>query len=340
MIESSLPGLESRCRSAAVARRVVFAAVVAFIFARSGASGARAQDPVPRVFITVSVDWEGMHLEERNLAAMEALRRDYPRVPFTHFLNAAYYTKKGAVPATITAQIRRTLKDGDETGLHIHPWRTLVEAAGVPFRAEPTFWEKGAKATEFPDGDAGHDVELPAYTVDEIRKIVRESKRVLAQNGFEPGTSFRAGGWLADAKVLEAIRAEGYVVDSSAVDATWHEKLAGLPIRDRIRETWPKSTPTSAPETIETKSGTVLEMPNTAALADYVTARQMIENVERAIELAKADPLRPRFVHVGFHQETAAEFSPRVVAALFSILKNPEVRFVTLAKAAEEAAKM
>lgn len=325
---------------AAVALRFAAAAAAVAILARYAATGARAQDPVPRVFITVSVDWEGMSLEEKNLLAMESLRRDYPRVPFTHFLNAAYYTKKGAVPATVTAQVRRTVKPGDEMGLHVHPWRTLVEAAGVPFRAEPTFWQKGAKATEFPDGDAGHDVELPAYSVDELRKIVRESKRVLAENGFALGTSFRAGGWLADAKVLEAIRAEGFLVDSSAVDASWHERLEGLPIRDRIRETWPKTTPTSTPETIETKAGAVLEMPNTAALADYVTARQMIENVEQALELARRDPLRPRFVHVGFHQETAAEFSPRVVAALTAIAQNPEVRFVTLAAAAEEAAKL
>jgi hypothetical protein len=39
-------------------------------------------------------------------------------------------------------------------------------------------------------------------------------------------------------------------------------------------------------------------------------------------------------VHVGFHQETAAEFSPRVVAALFAIVRHPEIRFVTLEKAA------
>jgi hypothetical protein len=196
---------------------------------------------------------------------------------------------------------------------------------------------KGAKAREYPDGDAGHEVELPAYDVGEIRKIVAESRRLLATNGLAPGASFRAGAWLADAKVLEAIRAEGFLVDSSAVDASWHERLEGLPIRARIRETWPDVTPETRPFAIETKAGTVWEMPNTAALADYVTAGRMIEHVEEAIERAKADPLRPCFVHVGFHQETAAEFSPRIVAALHAVANRPELRCVTLERAAEES---
>src|SRR4029077_18172014 len=119
--------------------------------------------------------------------------------------------------------------------------------------------------------------------------------------GFALGTSFRCGGWLAAPHVLAAIRAKGFLVDTSATDPRWlKEKLGDLPLHARICELWPGVDETSAPRWIATPGGEVLEMPDTGALADYVTTEDMLGHVERALVRARASPAREVFVHVGF----------------------------------------
>jgi hypothetical protein len=286
----------------------------------------------PRVILTVSVDWEGGSLRDSNLAALETLRRELPGVPFTHFLNGAYYTRSGAVADEVTAGIRRGLLPGDELGLHIHPYRSLVEAAGVVFREAPTFFGRPLRSS---DGDAGHEVELTAYSVDELRKIVRVARSRLTQAGFAISRSFRAAGWIADAKVLEAIRAEGFQVDSSATDSNWHrEELANRPLLGRIREVWPSVTYSTQPFTVPTAAGTILEMPDTGALADYVSAEEMSQHVKQALVRLGADRTRPLFVHIGLHQESAGRFAGRVSAALASVKHERDLQFLTLENAA------
>jgi hypothetical protein len=251
-----------------------------------------------------------------------------PDIPLTHFLNAAYFTKDGADAKKVAAAIRRVVRKGDETGLHIHAWRSLVTASGVKFRRGPTFW--GGETDE--DGEVGHEVELEAYEVDELRAVISKSRTILKDAGFEISGSFRAAGWIAGPKVLEAIRREGFRIDSSATDPMWHDELDGYPIRKRIGEIWPKVTPETAPFEIETKAGKILEMPDTGALADYVTAREMLGHLRAAVNRLKD---RDLFVHIGFHQETAARYADRVVEAIRSIRKESDrVVFETLETAA------
>ncbi len=287
-----------------------------------------------RVRIAISVDWEGRDLAAINLRAFASFRKAHPDVPLTHFLNAAYFTKPDADAATVTAQIRRVLRPTDELGLHIHPWQSLVEAAGVVFRSEPTIWGPGRRMRRG-RRDAGHEISVEAYAVDEFRAIVRKSKELLAANGFVLGTSFRAGAWLAGPRVREAIRREGFLVDSSATDTAWHDEIARTALPQMMRAIWPDVTCHTQPFTIETPAGTLLEMPDTGALADYVTAAEMSGHVNDAAERLGGD----RFVHLGFHQETAARYLPRVIAALRTIkaTHGDRVVFETLTTAADHA---
>jgi hypothetical protein len=287
-----------------------------------------AQD-APKVRVTVSVDWEGRDLRETNLKAAERLREAMPDVPLTHFLNAAYFTKKDADAKKVAEAMRRALRKGDETGLHIHAWRSLVEASRVDFRRGPSFWGWDVEG----DGEVGHEVELEAYAVDELKKIVAKSKAILKDAGFEITPSFRAAGWIAGAKVLEAIRAEGFRIDSSATDSTWHDELERYPLRRRIREIWPKVTDQSAPFSIDTPVGAVVEMPDTCALADYVTADEMVGHLREAVKRLGDKDL---FVHIGFHQETADRYAARVTDAVKAIRKESgdKVVFETLETAA------
>ena len=333
-----------------------------------------------------------------NLRAFAPFREAHPDVPLTHFLNAAYFTKRDADADKVAEQIQHVLRPIDELGLHIHPWKSLVEAAGVKFRTEPTIWgedrpmrsatymglsgrdakdgalitlvspggpsEKaglkvgdlitnigGVEVTAYADipatvrnasggertqirfvrndaehaveltygsrGDAGHEISVEAYETDEFQAIVRKSKQVLAANGFAVGASFRAGAWLAGPRVREAIRREGFVVDSSATDTRWHDEIADSALPGMMREIWPGVTSDTQPFLIETPAGDLLEMPDTGALADYVTAQEMSDHVRDVVEKLGSGP--DRFVHLGFHQETAARYLPRVTAALRTI---------------------
>lgn len=286
-----------------------------------------ASAPKGRVRVAVSVDWEGRDLGRGNLEAMAALRRALPGVPLTHFLNAAYLTKPGADAAWVGSQLRGAVLPGDETGLHVHGWRSLFEDAGVTFRDRPTFWNDGTPLHPA-GGDEGHEVEIGAYPVDDLRRVLRRSRELLASIGFPISGSFRAGGWMATPNVLEAIRAEGFDVDSSATDGTWHDELNGLRLQRRIPEVWPEVTARSQPYRIDTPAGPVLEMPDTCALADYVTPDEMVRHIREAVERLQQDPSRDVFVHIGLHQETAHRYGQRVVLAVQALLRDRDLPLV------------
>ena len=301
---------------------------------------AQSPDPVkvaPRVRVAVSVDWEGRDLSNVNLLAFTAMRDAHPKIPLTHFLNAAYYTKEDAEAEKVTRFTRKVLKEGDELGLHIHPWRSLVEAAGVEYRETPTVWGPQFKVRAR-GGDAGHEVVLEAYEVKELRAIIRTARKILGEHGFELSPSFRAGAWLAGPKVREAIRREGFTVDSSSTDTVWHDELAKYALPGLIREIWPKVTKTSQPFFMETPGGKLLEMPDTCALADYVTAEEMADHVAAAVaRLEKSD--KDLYVHIGFHQETAARYASRIIQAIRMIQEahGGRVVFETLDASARHA---
>ena len=289
----------------------------------------------PKVHVSVSVDWEGRDLSAENIKAFGDFRDAHPDVPLTQFINAAYFDKPGADVEQVAANIRKALKPHDQLGLHIHPWKSFVEAAGVAFRSEPTIW--GVERPERKDWpDPGHDVVIEAYSVGELQKLVSHSGKVLAANDFLISTSFRAGAWLAGVHVLEAIRREGFVVDSSATDTKWHTKIAQFALPQMIRDIWPNVTSETQPFFISTPAGDILEMPDTGALADYVTAEQMVGHISDAVKRLDAHDL---YVHIGFHQETAATYIDRVIQALTTV-KDKHAQYLvfeTLEQAAESA---
>ncbi|MEK7484164.1 MAG: hypothetical protein AABZ60_07520 [Planctomycetota bacterium] len=293
----------------------------------------RAQEKtLGKVIVTISVDWEGRSLSGNNLNAMVGFRKRFKTIPLTHFFNAAYFTRQSS-PALLLPRIKRTMEAQDEIGLHIHCWRSLVLGSGVSFLREPTFWGPLYELTEF-QGDLGHEVELDAYELQDIRKIVQNSTKIIQSLGFQVSSSFRCGGWLASPKVLEAIRAEGFLIDSSATDRRWHQdEISEYLIYERMGELWKEVTAETQPFFIETKAGSVLEMPDTGALADYITAEEMNQHLAEALK--QVTPDTRRFVHLGFHQETAEEYLPRLITTLEQWQSHPDLYFCTLEKAAQ-----
>jgi hypothetical protein len=262
--------------------------------------------------VVVSVDWEGRNLDPQNLAAMEHFRHDYPKVPLQHFLNAAYYTKADADPRLTTAAIRSVLREGDEHGLHIHPWKSLVEASAVTFRTEPAF--RGPMDLSQCDPDCGHDVNMAAYNEKELQKIIRFSIKKLVQHGFDRPRSFRAGAWQADNHVFRALAREGITLDSSATSAEYLKERWGKSLLyPVVGKLWPDTTATSQPYRIDLGSGlSLLELPNNGCLADYVKGEVIAATFQKNVELWKRDKSRDIYISIGFHQETAQKFLPHL----------------------------
>jgi hypothetical protein len=286
------------------------------------AAGAAAGGPpakgTGRVRVAVSVDWEGAYLTEDGLDGLDGFRERNPDVPLTHFISAAYFTKPGVDREKAAATIGEAIGPRDEVALHVHAWRSLVEAAGVPYRATPSFL--AAELMAFPDGDQGFEVELAAYTAAELRTLIATSRRLLEDGGLKVAPHFRSSGWMGTPVVLEAVRAEGFTTDSSSTDPSWLDgALAGAALPGRLREIWPKVDRTTQPFVVETPAGELLELPMSAAMADYLEPAEMVEHLRWALAELDRQPDRDVFVHLGFHQETASEFAPRVEKALAEV---------------------
>jgi hypothetical protein len=198
------------------------------------------------------------------------------------------------------------LRDGDELGLHIHGWKGLFEAAGLEFRNAPTFWDDDGVVTQCAS-DCGHEVPISAYSEDELAAVVDFSLDTLEAQGFGRAAGFRAGGWMAEPHVRSALARNGITTDGSAVATS------------------------SQPYPLETTAGALLEIPDNGALADYVSADEMVAVFDRAAEQLAREPGRDVVVSIGFHQETAARFVPRVEQALATIVERSEAGGVPVA---------
>ena len=283
----------------------------------------------PQVRLLVTVDWEGEDLREQNLTAMQELRRDFPEVPILHFLNAAYFTKASADANDVAEQIRSTLGDHDEHGLHIHGWKSLFEAAGVKFRPGPTFWDGKDLSASSCTQECGHEVDISAYSQAELAQVMRYSIQTLTHNGFQHPHSFRTGGWMGRPNVLAALQQEGFTLDSSAVPSNFLKPLLhDTVLYQSVEEIWPHTTEHTQPYFVGSK---LWEVPDNAALADYMPAKTMIKVLQDHITaVTHGGP--STLVVLGYHQETAAVYIGRIRTLLQFVrdynAKNPAVKIV------------
>lgn len=249
--------------------------------------------------IWVTVDWEGLSLEEDNLRSMRAFREKFPHIPLLHLINPAYFIQPGGNRAQAGAHIRSTFLPNDTVGLHIHPMRTLVEYCGLPFQTSPTLTDTSQACHET---SCGYSVSLEyAYSQQELTQLVACSSELLVTNGFQRPRHFRAGGWQLGPKLQAALEANRFTWDSSYIDpdlltTRWHPESGMVRL---LKSLYPHNSPLQQPFALGVE---LMEFPNNAALADYTNAKQLLQLFEQLV-----DAQRPVMV-MGFHQETAGDF--------------------------------
>lgn len=314
--------------------------VLLLAIAAGGCSRAATTPSRGQIIVALTIDWEGAYFLPEGLDALDETRRRLGEAtPLTHFVSAAYFTKDAPDPKAASI-LTDEIKKGDELAVHLHGWRSLAKAAGIEPKLSPSFLTGTEKLLEFEDGDVGFDLDLDAYSVPDLRALVRTTRRLLEQTHLPISKSFRAGGYLGTPKVLQALREEGFTIDSSATDYRQLDERKDDVLPRRIRAIWPGIDTTAQPWLVGAAAGGLLEMP-VAAFADYATAAEIVAIFDAAHKRLQQAPERDVFVVIGFHMETAQEFSGRLIEAIDKVRGRPELAgelvFTRLADAAERA---
>jgi hypothetical protein len=313
---------------------------VALMAGGCGCSSSKPAPPSGHIVVAVTIDWEGAYVSPEGLDMLDELRTKLGTVPLTHFVCPAYFTKDKPDPTAATS-ITQAVRKGDELALHLHAWRSLAKATGIEPKLSPSFLTGTDKLLEFEDGDVGFDTDLDAYSVTDLRALIRTSRRLLDQTHTTVSKTFRAGGYLGTPKVLQAIREEGFLVDSSATDYRQLDERKDEVLPKRIHAIWPDIETTSQPRLVGMPGAVpIVEMP-IAAFADYASVDEIVAVFEAAQLRLHKEPGRDVFVIVGFHMETAEEFGGRIAEAIQKVRQRPDLapalEFTTVENAAERA---
>jgi len=127
-------------------------------------------DTKPTIKIFVTVDWEGWSLDDENIEVMQAFRKQYLHIPMMQLLNPVYLLRPGTNIALETEKIRATFLPADSMGLHVHGWKSLLDACEVPYQYSPTF---AAQSERCEAGDCGYAVSLEyAYSAQDLTKLI------------------------------------------------------------------------------------------------------------------------------------------------------------------------
>ncbi|MFW5432147.1 MAG: hypothetical protein ACKE5M_02955 [Methylophilaceae bacterium] len=281
-----------------------------------------AKEKTPQVVhIYVTVDWEGISLDQENIEEMQVFRKKFPHIPMLQLVNPAYFLRDHPSNARLTKVIKSTFLPTDTQGLHVHAWKSLTNYCGVPYQYSHSFADTDENCKT---GDCGYTVSLEnAYSQNDLTKLIACSNQVLIKNGFKQSVHFRAGGWQLGPKLIAALEADGFVWDSSAIDANllttrWHKDSGMVTM---LRKLHPTSTPLDQPYAL---SAQLKEYPNNAALADYTSTKQIIRLFNNLVKANK------KVMVLGFHQETAVDFLGRLEQAIPQMEANAKANNVKI----------
>lgn len=299
------------------------------LLAADGAEFAFAQRFFRRshpLYVVVSNDWDDADNADATLERQERLHDRHPALLLTHFVGPYTFTDP-----TVSAARRAFLVDwvtdlrdreGDEIGLHIHPYCNFVESAGLGCRTASSF----ARST----GDTtGYTVFLGSYSESEFTLLLEHAIDLFQEGGLGRPTSFRAGGWTLEPHTMRALAATGFKADTSAANWARMEEWAdnpGATLFQWNRDHWFPIEETSQPyypsqtDLLSTSSPrvSVLEVPDNGLLVDYVTGGEMIEMFQA--NLGGGILAAPRVYSIGYHPPNFSEiFFSRMDQALGEI---------------------
>lgn len=255
------------------------------LFSANGSDDAFAMFTMHRsaaYYVQVTTDYDFSDPTNSALMYMERLHMDHPELVITHFWAPYTYTDPVVTPARrdqLDTWIKKMRDEqGDEIGLHIHPWCHFVADAGQTCITD--------QSTVYPNGDdTGYTIKLSAYGHDAMSALLQRADAIFAERGLGKPTTFRAGGWTADINTLKALADNDYVADTSAlnwkyIQEEWPDtELLSWnmthwnPINDTSQPYYPSSTDPLTPSDSDHLS--ILEVPDNGVMIDYVSNEEM-----------------------------------------------------------------
>jgi hypothetical protein len=323
-----------------------------------------------QVKITVSVDWDADcsyarfvdSLEnEIGVFNLEAAKIVKAPVPMTHFICPAFYVREPKLSKDYTEVINRYLRPIDEVGLHIHCWKTFVEAAlgsGTYLNVPSVFTDGEPPQKHDGVADRGQGIPLGAYQTEQIEAMLLYGNKLLSALALDKTandgsiTSFRCGAWMTNDRVFDALAKAGFRHEASAVACSLlQDNQALAPMAQLLKQLWREDTthlnpaavmnkwrrsvypegvvPTSQPRVV----AGLVEVPNTGVLAEYTDADHMTQHVSDAAGALDDLPgygVQDLYVSLGFHHNNPSGF-PRLLEALERIVAacGKKVAFIT-----------
>jgi hypothetical protein len=278
------------------------------------------------LYVVVSNDWDSSDNGDAMLERQERLHARHPELLLTHFVGPYTFTDPALPPArrALLVDWVTGLRDteGDEIGLHIHPYCHFVASAGVTCKTARSF----ARST----GDTtGYTIFLGSYTQAEFEAQLDRAAELFQAHGLGRPTSFRAGGWTLEPHIMRALASAGFVADTSA--ANWArmeewEDNPGATLFQWNQEHWNPIDELSQPyypstgNLLSTSSPrvAVLEVPDNGLLVDYVTGAEMSSMFDA--NLGDGHLAAPRVFSIGYHPPNFSEsFFQRMDQALTHI---------------------
>jgi hypothetical protein len=299
------------------------------LLAADGAEFAFAQRFIRRshpLYVVVSNDWDNADNPDATLERQERLHARHPALLLTHFVGPYTFTDPAVSPARRQFLVDWVTglrdREGDEIGLHIHPWCHFVASAGVTCQTANSF----ARAT----GDAtGYTIFLGSYSQEEFTALLEHAIDLFQAAGLGRPTSFRAGGWTLEPPTMRALAATGFRADTSAANWARMEEWAdnpGATLFQWNRDHWNPIDETSQPYypsqddllSADSPRVAVLEVPDNGLLVDYVSGGEMIEMFQTNLGSGVLES--PRVYSIGYHPPNFSEsFFARMDQALGEI---------------------
>ena len=258
-------------------------------------------------------------MSSKDLAALQTLTKNHPKVRWTHLFNPVSYT----TPTPLLENIETFLKESQkkhfaEIGVHLHMYQTFVEGAGVEFRIKPSVSAKQAKGSF---DRSGYSVPMSAYTGEEILLMLDCPLTQFKSRGFGVPKTFCAGFYTTSLELQNKIALKGFTSSAAAFPPgkevgsqyapSWHE-LAGWDTSVTIRSVpyrISKTTilPTGTQPFIQTVDGNPLvEIPQNCKIDWMVTAEDMKMIINHHVQFAKKG--RSTAVCLAIHEGSADRY--------------------------------
>lgn len=244
----------------------------------------------PTVTVDVTVHWEGRDLLAPNVDALERMRKTYPDIPVTHFVNPVYFLDEAKATDNINA-MQRVFTAQDEVGLYLAPVEYLVKEAGVIQKLSPSFWGYMDEG-ELCENDCGLDVPLTVYTREETLRILSAAHRTLVQAGFSNPQSFTVRGWMEAPFLTRLAASFGYRFDLSPVDPELvTPKLREFPLSAWVAERWSMLTNPDAEalQKLANSHPQVRSIPQRGGIMELNEQREILARFDRQVKEGRED---------------------------------------------------